>query len=221
MEDCDMMHASEAGAAAFIRANLPLTEVAGTGVRLHLAGPRSGLARLVPAGGTPYWAYAWPGGVALAAHIAAHPDLVSGRAVYDFGAGSGLVAIAALRAGSLAAYAWDTDPLAKVAARVNALANGEDLIAMADDPTSSMPSADDAHPFLILAGDVFYDAATATRMVTAFDMQPGATILVGDIGRTHLPRNRLEPLASYPVRDVGDPASASQHDGWVYRWRHT
>ncbi len=111
-------------AEAFIRARLPITEVPRTGLRLHLAGPQSGLSRLVPPGGMPFWAYAWPGGVALALHLAANPEAVRGRAILDLGPGSGLVCLAALRAGASVALALDTDPLAAVATNLNAEANG-------------------------------------------------------------------------------------------------
>ena len=212
----------------FIRANLPLTEVPGTGLRLHLAGPRSGLARLVPPGGTPYWAHVWPGGVALALHLAAHPEAVRDRAVVEIGAGSGLVALAALRAGAESVLAIETDPLAAVAIRLNAEANGLPTpVVQVGEPqqvafvvgsirTTQGTSA-------VLAGDVFYDetvaaSATATLDAARDALGPDTPILVGDIGRRFLARDRLEPLASYPVRDVGDPPSASLREGWVFRW---
>ena len=224
-----MNPAPDAGAeraAAFIRANLSLREVPGTGLRLHLAGPRSGLSRLVPPGGTPYWAHAWPGGVALAMHLAAHPETVRGRTVFEIGTGSGLVALAALKAGALSAVGFDPDPLSEVAARVNAEANGispfrvlppealaADLGALAKAQGQSV----------LFAGDVFYDGELAAFTTSALDgagavLGPDASILVGDIGRRFLPRDRLEPLAAYPVRDVGDPPQAPLREGWVFRW---
>jgi predicted nicotinamide N-methyase len=214
---------------AFIRANLPLAEVPGTGLRLHLAGPRSGLSRLVPPGGTPFWAHAWPGGVALAMHLVAQPETILGREVVEIGTGSGLVSIAALRAGAVSATAFDTDPLAAVATRINAEANGvgtpqvhigapEHLLL---DPGSVLGIQGRS---VVLAGDVFYDATSARLSTAALDaagaaLGRDAVILVGDIGRRFLPRERLEPLASYPVRDLGDPPSAPLHDGWVFRWK--
>lgn len=213
-----------AEAEAFIRANLPLAEVPGTGLRLHLAAPTSRLSRLVPPGGTPYWAHAWPGGVALALHILAHPAHfhdadrpMDGR---ELGAGCGLVSIAMRKAGRRVT-ATDPDPLALVAARLNAAANGVAFDTHqggfgTTDPPTGLPQ----HPTLLLAGDVFYDEAIAAQATACFDRQPSpVTILVGDIGRRFLPRDRLEPLASYPVRDVGDPPSAPLRQGWVFRWR--
>lgn len=215
-------------AAAFIRANLPLTEVPGTGLRLHLAGPRSGLSRLVPPGGTPYWAHAWPGGAALAMHLAARPETVRGRDVVEIGSGSGLVALAALRAGARSVLGVDADPLAGVAARVNAEANGlpSPLVALSEAghlPFDPGMIRDYAGRSTVLAGDVFYDEALASLMGRTLDaaravLGEDTPVLVGDIGRRFLPCDRLEPLASYPVRDVGDPPSAPRREGWVFRW---
>jgi len=202
----------------FIRENLPLTEVPGTGLRLHLAGPRSRLTRLAPPGETPYWAYAWPGGLALALHLAARPEVVRDRSVVEIGAGSGLVAIAAMRAGAASAVAFDTDPLALAALRLNAEANGVPVDARPGGFGQFPPDRDPA-PGLLLAGDVVYDEAIAAEATACFDRQPSSvTILIGDIGRRFLSRDRLEPLASYPVRDVGDPPSAPLREGWVFRW---
>jgi len=218
-----------ADARAFIRANLPLAEVPGTGVRLHLAAPRSGLSRLVPPGERPYWAYAWPGGVALAMHMAARPETVRGRDVVEIGTGSGLVSLAALRAGAASALGFDADPLAKIATEANAEANGlpRPLVLLCE--AKHLPSSLGSIRKLpgrsvVLAGDVFYDEALAPLTIQALDaalaaLGPGTSILVGDIGRRYLPRDRLEPLASYPVRDVGDPPSAPLRDGCVFRWK--
>jgi predicted nicotinamide N-methyase len=211
-------------AAAFILANLPLTEVPGTGLRLHLAGPRSGLARLVPPGGTPYWAHAWPGGVALASHLAAHPEIAAGCVALDLGTGSGLVALAALRAGAMEVAGLDPDPLAEIALRLNAQANGLDPLALRVASPGDLPGLlhqrRGTGPILALAGDVFYDATVARESARALDAATaqGATALVGDIGRRCLPRERLEPLAAYPVRDLGDPPSAPPREGGVFRW---
>ena len=212
----------------FIRANLPLTEVPGTGVKLHLAGSRSGLSRLVPPGGTPYWAHAWPGGLALAAYIARHPEVFERRQVVEIGGGSGLVSIAAARCTGCTAYSMDTDHLSAIAARINAEANGvggrvETLTGppepSRDKPLMTWSMLTGQGIPIILAADVFYDAALAAHVTLTLDAQsPRAIILVGDIGRRFLPRDRLEPLASYPVRDVGDPPSAPLHEGWVFRW---
>lgn len=206
-------------AARFIRENLPLAVVPGTGIRLHFSGPRSGLARLVPAGGTPYWAHAWPGGVALAMHLLATPGDALPRSGREVGAGGGIATIAALLTGRDIRPS-DPDPLALVALRLNAQANGVTAEPVPGGLHETAPDDPAWGPRLLLAGDVFYDQAIAAEAAACFDRQPGSvTILVGDIGRRFLLRDRLEPLASYPVRDVGDPPSVPPREGWVYHWK--
>src|SRR5215831_12319858 len=88
-------------------------------------------------GGPPYWALAWPGGLALARHVLDNPAVVAGRRVLDFAAGSGLVAIAAARSGAREVIANDIDPLAAVAISLNADANGVAVGLRADDLLAS------------------------------------------------------------------------------------
>ncbi len=79
-------------------------------LRLYRAGPASGLGRLASGGGAPYWAYPWAGGLALARFLLDHPETVAEKRVLDLGAGGGLVAIAAMKAGAREATAIDVDP---------------------------------------------------------------------------------------------------------------
>ena len=213
---------AERRATEFIRANLPLTEVSGTGILLHMASPNSGLTRLVPPGETPYWAYAWPGGVALALHVLASPDTVRDRDVVEIGAGSGLVSLATLRAGARKALAFDTDPLAALASRLNAQANDLANLRTTTELAALCVELEADHPDkrpVVLAGDVFYSEEICAEMTSVFDgLVQEADILVADIGRRYMPIERLQPIACYPVRDVGDPASAPVRNGWVYRW---
>jgi predicted nicotinamide N-methyase len=211
-----------ARAEAFIRENLPLAEVLGTGVRLHLARPESGLSRLVGDGPPPYWSRAWPGGVALARFLRDNPGTIGPAGFWEIGAGSGLAGLAAARASGHGGWLLDADPLALVAARLNAEANGVGgLAAMLTPPdmeTLGLARSPSGTP-TILAGDVFYEERLARAVATWLDRHdPDTLVLVGDVGRAHLPRDRLEPLASYPVRDVGDPPGASLREGWVLRW---
>lgn len=178
----------------------------------HAAGPKSGLAKLA-AGQAPYWAYLWPGGAALIAHLAAQPALVRGKRVLDLGAGSGLVGIAAARCGARKVLASEIDPLARIAMSLNAALNFVTL-----DPVGDVLSGPPPRVDLILVGDLFYDPDVARR-VTAFLARAGVPALVGDIGRDPLPRERLERVAEYPVREVGEPASAPAHPGTVWRFR--
>ena len=113
---------------AFIRDNLPVTPVPGVPeIRLHKAVPTSGLNRLARDGGdafgSPYWAYLWAGGLALARHVLDHPEIVAGKKVIDLGAGGGLVGIAAAKAGAAAVTAADIDPYACAALPLNAAIN--------------------------------------------------------------------------------------------------
>lgn len=172
------------------------------GLSIHLANPGSGLGRLP--GPPPYWAYAWAGGMALARHLLAHPELVGGRTVADIGAGSGLVALAALRAGAAQATGIDPDPRARAAMTANARANGLRLTAVTADPLDAPPPGAE----VILAGDVFYDAALAPRALAFLRAchAAGRTVLIGDPWRAALPRDALRLLARYDVPDMGSAA---------------
>jgi len=154
----------------------------------------------------PFWAFAWAGGQALARYVIDHPADVAGKTVIDLASGSGLVAIAAMKAGAARVIAFDIDPFARTAIALNALANhvtievsGDDLLA-----GSIAPTAD-----AILAGDIFYERDTAERafgFIRAKAAQ-GATVLIGDPGRSFLPRDRLRKIAEYAVpvtRDLED-----------------
>ena len=192
---------------AFIMGNMPLVPVPSIpGISLHTAQPSSGLWRLLGQGGcgahSPYWAYPWAGGAALARHFFAHPETVRGRSVLDLGAGSGLVAIAAVKAGAASVIAADIDPLAAVAAKLNAAANDVDVSVVQDDLTKGLPPAVD----VIAVGDLFYDRELALRVTEFLDrcLASGIEILVGDPGRAFLPYQRLRPITEYPVADFGD-----------------
>jgi predicted nicotinamide N-methyase len=198
-------HLSRLDVEAFIRANMPLVPVPSVpGIRLHTARPSSGLWRLLGQGGghSPYWAYPWAGGAALASHFLAHPEILGGRSVLDLGSGSGLVAIAAAKAGAARVIAADIDPFAAVATRLNAAANGVDFPIVQDDLTKGPPPAVD----LIAVGDLFYNRQLALRVTAFLDrcVASGVEVLVGDPGRAFLPHSRLRRIAEYPVADFGE-----------------
>ncbi|HJV40471.1 class I SAM-dependent methyltransferase [Caulobacter sp.] len=197
---------------AFIKTNLPLEPTPGVPeIRLHRAGPRSGLMRLAEADpdfGSPYWARPWGGGLALARHLLDHPATVGGRRVLDLGAGSGLVAIAAMMAGAAEALAADVDPYAIAATRLNAVANGVAVEVIHGDLTNN--AAPDVE--LILVGDLFYEADLAARVMAFLERRQaaGAVILIGDPWRATLPSDRLRVVAEYPVADFGDPNGSAR-----------
>jgi len=192
-------------ARAFIRANLRLEAAPGVPeIRLYRAHAQSGLGRFVGDSASPdsppYWAHTWAGGTVLARHILTHPDTVRGRRILDLGCGSGIVAIAAGLSGAASVTAADIDPNAIAATELNADANGVTLATLLADVLDGPPPACD----FILAGDTFYDPALARRVTTALDRW-GVPTLVGDMGRTPLPLDRLDPVARYDVPDFGQP----------------
>jgi predicted nicotinamide N-methyase len=167
----------------------------------------------------PFWAFAWAGGRALARYLLDHPEAVSGQHVIDVASGSGLVAIAAVKAGAADVTAYDIDPLAAAAIAINAEANGVTVpVVCADVLDAERPPASGAARVghtgvvdtsgppasgadLVLVADAFYEKELAGRILRFAERNRarGAAVLVGDLGRTYLPRARLAPLASYDV----------------------
>ena len=146
---------------------------------------------------SPYWAFPWAGGQALARHLLDHPEIVRGRAVFDFASGSGLVAIAAARAGASRAVAANLDPFCAAAVRLNAALNAASVEFRAGDPIGDpLPGFE-----VVLAGDVFYERPLAERALAWFQIlaRSGARVLVGDPGRIYSP---LEGLVELAVHDV-------------------
>jgi len=190
---------------AFIRANLPIAPVPRVPeIRLHKAVPTSGLNRLarqdVAGFGSPYWAYHWAGGLALARHVLDHPAIVRGRRVVDLGAGGGLVAIAAAKAGAAAVTAAEIDIYALAALRCNAALNQVTLAIHDGDMTAAPPPDAD----VMLVGDLFYAPELAARVAAFLDRcaDAGMAILVGDPWRAPLPSARLREIARYEVAET-------------------
>ena len=191
-------------AAAFVRAHTRLTRPSRVPeLRLHLADEAFGLwkqtetelgsAEVPP----PYWAFAWPGGQALARYLLDDPVLARDRRVLDLGSGSGLVAIAAARAGAREVTASELDVLAQAAIALNAEANGVKVQVTAEDVFERDGEGAD----LVLAGDLFYEQPLADRVMDFLERASarGSTVLAGDPGREYLRRPRFEALASYEV----------------------
>jgi predicted nicotinamide N-methyase len=208
--------------AAFIRANTTLmTPPLVPEVTLHLAHEavpiwqktedELGEIGLPP----PFWAFAWAGGQALARHILDHPEIVRGRSVVDLASGSGLVGIAAMKAGASQVLAADIDQFATVAMGLNAAQNGVAIAVTASDLLDAPPPEAD----VILVGDLFYEQDLAARvygwLVRA--VEQGTAVLIGDPGRSYLPRDRLENLAEYKVRVTRDLEDSEIK--WTSVWR--
>lgn len=162
----------------------------------------------------PFWAFAWAGGQALARHLLDHPGIVRGKRVLDFASGSGLVAIAAAKAGAAHVQACDIDAFAAEAIVLNAEANGVSVTATLQD----LIGRDDGWE-LICAGDVCYERAMAESVVGWLSglVARGAEVLIGDPGRSYLPRERLQELATYEV-----PVTRSLEDAEIKKstvWR--
>lgn len=163
----------------------------------------------------PFWAFAWAGGQGLARYMLDHPETVAGKRVVDFATGSGLVAIAAMKAGAASVIASDIDPFCAAAVALNAAANGVTVATTDRDLVGEAPACD-----VLLAGDVFYDRAFAKRLVPWLrDLAAaGITVLVGDPGRAYLPRERLTELARYevPVTRILEDADVKRTRVWQF-----
>jgi predicted nicotinamide N-methyase len=222
--------ATAAAAAAFIRANTTLgTPPLLPEIRIYLARDAIELWERTeqqapdqeggaqPERPPPFWAFPWAGGQALARYVLDQPGRVRGRAVLDFAAGSGLVGIAAARAGAAVVHASETDPLAIAAIKLNAGVNRVRLDAALGDLLDGPPPAVD----LLLAGDVFYERALARRLLPwlARARAAGTEVLVGDPGRAYLPRDRCTELAAYevPVPRALEDADVKHSTVWQLR----
>ena len=154
-------------------------------------------AALAGADPAPFWAFAWAGGQALARYVLDHPELVRGREVLDFASGSGLVAIAAARAGAAHVVAGDHDAFCEAAVRLNSELNHVEVAFRPGDPTGDPLEGVD----VVLAGDVFYEEPLARGTLAWFGRLAarGARALVGDPGRIYSPQAGLVELAAYLV----------------------
>ncbi|PWC36174.1 50S ribosomal protein L11 methyltransferase [Azospirillum sp. TSO35-2] len=145
----------------------------------------------------PYWAFAWPGGQAVARLLLDRPELVAGKSVLDFAAGTGLVGIAAAKAGAARVQSCDIDRFSLAAIALNAEANGVEVKAVSADLVGrDLPGID-----VVLAGDVCYEKPMADRVTGWLRgvAATGALVLLGDPGRAYVPAGGLERVATYTV----------------------
>jgi predicted nicotinamide N-methyase len=162
----------------------------------------------------PFWAFAWAGGQALARYLLDRPDLVAGRAVLDFGAGSGLVAIAAAKAGAARVLAAEIDPIGAAAIAVNSQLNGVAV----EVTTADVLDTIDLRCDVITAGDVCYEQPMAGRVTRWLrDLAHGGhLVLLGDPGRAYLPADGLREWARYIVPTSRELEDRDTREGIVW-----
>jgi predicted nicotinamide N-methyase len=179
-------------------------------IRVHTASEVSPIWNEVPS--LPYWCAPWPGGQALARWLLDHPEEVRGKRVMDFGTGSGIVAIAAMKAGAASVVAVDVDRFATTACEINAAANGVSV------RTSTRDLVGTAQPDIdvMVAGDVWYEEEPARRF-DAWFRKLEIRVLTGDPGRLYVPTDLTE-LARFdvPVSLDLENAPIKQTRVWVY-----
>jgi predicted nicotinamide N-methyase len=163
----------------------------------------------------PFWAFPWAGGQALARYLLDHPATVAGRRVLDVASGSGLVAIAAAKAGAASVIAGDIDPNAVAAIGINAAANGATVTARTFDLAADRAAGAD----VVLVGDVFYQRELAERALVFLREAAGSgvDVLAADPGRAFLPAGSLTPLISYQVPVLSVLENTSVKNVIVYR----
>ena len=164
----------------------------------------------------PFWAFAWAGGQALARHVADCPELVRSKHVLDFASGSGLVAIAAAKAGAARVEASEIDAFALAAIGLNADANAVEIFPRAGD----LVGQDDGWD-VVLAGDVSYERDMAGAVTDWLQTlaRRGAQVLIGDPGRSYLARDRLEQIARFDVPVTRELEDCEIKRTGVYRFR--
>lgn len=165
----------------------------------------------------PYWAFPWVGGQAVARHILGAPALVRGKRVLDFAAGCGLIALAAARAGADSVLAVDIDSFALSAIRLNAAVNEvSQRIEVSDDNVVGQPLPD---VDVVLAGDVCYERPMAEAVIAWLRAlaAAGKTVIIGDPGRSYLPRTGLTALARYVVPTISDVEDTDSKATIVWR----
>jgi predicted nicotinamide N-methyase len=206
-------------AEAFIRANTELTTARHVPeIRLYLAteitpiwqATETWLAdhNIAP----PFWAFAWPGGQALARHVLDHPELVAGKRVLDFAAGGGIAAIACAMAGAALVEAAEIDTIALAAVRLNAAANAVSVL-QADDVVGQACRWD-----LVLCGDICYEAPMTSHIMPWLrDMARSAEVWIADPGRAYLPTTGLRALAQYRIETTLELEDRTIRTVTIYR----
>jgi predicted nicotinamide N-methyase len=165
----------------------------------------------------PFWAFAWAGGQALARYLLDRPHEVLGKRVLDFAAGSGICAIAAMKAGACEGTTVDIDPFSAEVIALNAVANGVRLTVRQCDLLQDEPPDID----LVIAGDVCYEELMAVRVLPWLRrvQAHGIRILIGDPGRAYFPMSDVMRLAEYDVPTSLDLEDSELKRTGVYTFR--
>jgi predicted nicotinamide N-methyase len=161
----------------------------------------------------PYWAFAWAGGQALSRYVLDHPQIVRGKSVLDFGSGSGLVAIAAAKAGAERVMAADIDDFAQATIKLNAATNA----AIVSTTTADLIDSD-GNWRVILVGDMCYERPLAERLLLWLSdrARHGARVLLGDPGRSYFPKDGVQKLETYRVQTMRDLEDREIRETSVY-----
>jgi predicted nicotinamide N-methyase len=212
-------HPAATDVPAFVRANTVIAAAPHVPeIRLHLAteitpiwqATETWLAERNVA--PPFWAFAWPGGQALARYVLDHPASVAGRRVLDFAAGGGIAAIACVMAGATMAEAAEIDRMALAAIALNAAANGVFVT-----PVGDIVGAD-CRWDLIMCGDVCYEAPmTGHIMPWLLAMARLCEVWIADPGRAYLPQQGLAAFARYRIETTLELEDRTSRDVGLYR----
>ncbi len=164
---------------------------------------------------TPYWAFPWPGGQAVARFILDNPEWVRGKRVLDFASGSGLIGIAAMKAGAAKVYAYDIDRVAKAATQVNASRNN---VVIENLHKLSLEKAF-AEADIILTGDVCYNQSMTSKIMRwlYYCVYAGVPVLLGDPARAYAPKTGIKQLAEYIIPVRRELEEAETRPAWVWR----
>jgi predicted nicotinamide N-methyase len=210
----------DAGAAeTFIRSNTQLTTARHVPeIQLHLATEITPIWQATETWlaerniDPPFWAFAWPGGQALARHILDNPGLVAGKRVLDFAAGGGIAAIACAMAGAADVEASEIDSLALAAIGLNAAVNGV-CVRLAGDIVGAACRWD-----LILCGDVCYEAPMTSHIMPWLQrLTAAAEVWIADPGRAYLPKTGLRRMASFRIQTSLELEDRASRDVALYR----
>lgn len=162
----------------------------------------------------PYWAFCWAGGQALTRYVLDTPEIVRGKRVLDFAAGSGASAIAAAKNGAAHVQAVEIDAMAAIAIGLNARLNGVEVEVLCEDIVGQP-----CHWDVVVAGDICYEQPM-TEYIFPWLRQlaaAGALVLMADPGRAYLPKNGLLEVARMHVSTSLDLEDRTRREVVVYK----